>query len=401
MSVRTSYRHTIYASYIGYITQAVVNNLPTLLFLTFRDTFGIPLAQITLLITFNFGTQLLVDMLSARFVDRVGYRPCVLAAHLFAAAGLIGMAALPFVFPDPFWGLLVSVLLYAIGGGLTEVLISPIVEACPTDNKASVMSLLHSFYCWGTVGVILLATLFLTFVGREHWRLLCVLFSLIPLANTVYFSLVPIARLTEDGEGMTIREILSSGLFWLFVVLMVCSGASEQGMVQWASAFAEAGLGVSKTIGDLLGPCLFSVLMGGARVFYAKMSGRIDLVSFLIASGVLCIATYLVASFSPSPAVSLAACAVCGVSVGILWPGVFSVASATFRRGGTALFALLALAGDLGCAGGPTTVGFLSDLLGDDLKRGLAFGALFPLLLVLFAALFCRVRKRGGGERAE
>ena len=398
MSIRTDYRHTITASYIGYITQAVVNNLPTLLFLTFRDTFGIPLSAITLLITFNFGTQLVVDLLSARFVDRVGYRPSVMAAHLFAAAGLIGLATLPFILPDPFWGLLLSVLLYAIGGGLTEVLISPIVEACPTENKASVMSLLHSFYCWGTVGVIILATLFFALVGREHWRLLCVLFALIPLANTVYFSLVPIARLTEEGEGMTIREIFSSGLFWLFVVLMVCSGASEQGMVQWASAFAEAGLGVSKTVGDLLGPCLFSILMGGARVFYAKMSERIDLVSFLIASGVLCIATYLVASFSPSPMLSLAACAVCGISVGILWPGVFSVASATFRRGGTALFALLALAGDLGCAGGPTTVGFLSGLLGDDLKRGLAFGALFPLLLVVFAALLCRIRRRREGR---
>ncbi len=395
MPIRTDYRHTVYASYIGYITQAVVNNLPTLLSLTFRDAFGIPLSRITLLITFNFGTQLLVDLLSARLVDRVGYRPSVLAAHLFAAAGLIGLATLPFVFPDPFWGLLLSVLFYAVGGGLTEVLISPIVEACPTDNKAAHMSLLHSFYCWGTVGVIICATLFFTFAGREHWRLLCVLFALIPLANTVYFSLVPIARLTEEGEGMTIREIFSSGLFWLFVILMVASGASEQGMVQWASAFAEAGLGVPKAVGDLLGPCLFSVLMGGARVFYAKMSGKIDLVSFLIASGVLCIGTYLAASFSPSPILSLAACALCGASVGILWPGLFSVASAAFRRGGTALFAFLALAGDLGCAGGPTVVGFLSGLLGDDLKRGLAFGALFPLLLVVFASVFRRIRKRG------
>ncbi|MBR5679336.1 MAG: MFS transporter, partial [Clostridia bacterium] len=268
MSIRTDYRHTITASYIGYITQAVVNNLPTLLFLTFRDTFGIPLSAITLLITLNFGTQLVVDLLSARFVDRVGYRPSVMAAHLFAAAGLIGLATLPFILPDPFSGLLLSVLLYAIGGGLTEVLISPIVEACPTENKASVMSLLHSFYCWGTVGVIILATLFFALVGREHWRLLCVLFALIPLANTVYFSLVPIARLTEEGEGMTIREIFSSGLFWLFVVLMVCSGASEQGMVQWASAFAEAGLSVEKAVGDLAGPCAFSILMGISRVLF-------------------------------------------------------------------------------------------------------------------------------------
>ena len=398
MSIRTNYRHTIYASYIGYITQAVVNNLPTLLFLTFHRVFGIPLAKITLLITFNFGTQLLVDMASAKFVDKIGYRPCILAAHLFAAAGLVGMASLPYLMPDPFTGLAVSVFLYAVGGGLTEVLISPIVEACPTDNKASVMSLLHSFYCWGTVGVILLATLFLALAGPERWRLLCVLFALIPLANTVYFSLVPIARLTEEGEGMSIRGILSSRLFWLFVVLMVASGASEQGMVQWASAFAESGLGVPKSVGDLLGPCLFSVLMGGARVFYAKMSGRIDLVRFLIGSGLCCIVTYLAASLSPSPALSLAASALCGATVGILWPGVFSVASAAFPKGGTALFAFLALAGDLGCGSGPAVVGFLSDLFGEDLKRGLAFGAVFPLLLVIFAAVY-RGRRTGGEKQ--
>jgi MFS family permease len=396
MSVRTDYRHTIYASYIGYVTQAVVNNLPTLLFLTFRDTFGIPLTQITLLITFNFATQLAVDAASAKFVDRIGYRPCIVAAHVFAAAGLIGMAVLPFALPDPFAGLLLSVILYAIGGGLTEVLVSPIVEACPTDNKAGVMSLLHSFYCWGTVGVILLATAFLTFAGRDHWRLLCVLFALIPTANIFYFSLVPIARLTEEGEGMKVVEILRSGLFWLFVALMFASGASEQAMVQWASAFAESGLGVTKAVGDLLGPCLFSVLMGGARVFYAKNSEKIDLVRFLILSGIFCIGTYIAASLSPSPAWSLAACAVCGATVGILWPGVFSVASAAFPRGGTALFAFLALAGDLGCAGGPTTVGFLSGLMGEDLKKGLIFGALFPAVLVVCAAAY---RNRGKGRK--
>ena len=394
MSIRNNYRHTIYASYIGYITQAVVNNLPTLLFLTFRDTFGIPLSKITLLITFNFATQLLVDAASAGFVDKIGYRPCVLAAHLFAAAGLCGMATLPFALPDPFAGLLVSVILYAIGGGLTEVLISPIVEACPTDNKAAVMSLLHSFYCWGTVGVILLATAFLTFVGKDHWRLLCVLAALIPLANTVYFSLVPIARLTEAGDGMTIGAILRSGLFWLFVALMFASGASEQAMVQWASAFAESGLGVTKAVGDLLGPCLFSVLMGSARVFYAKMSEKIDLIRFIILSGILCAGTYAAASLLPSPAASLAACAFCGLTVGILWPGVFSVASAAFPKGGTALFAFLALAGDLGCAGGPTAVGLLSGLLGEDLKQGLVFGAIFPAALVVCAVLYGRIRKK-------
>ncbi len=398
MSVRNNYRHTVFASYIGYITQAVVNNLPTLLFLTFRDSFGIPLTEITLLITFNFATQLLVDFAAAKFVDKIGYRRCVVAAHLFAAAGLVGLAAFPYLFPTPFSGLFAAVILYAVGGGLIEVLISPIVEACPTENKPAVMSLLHSFYCWGTVGVILLATLFFTLVGKQHWQLLCALFALIPLANAFYFARVPIARLTENGEGMTLGAIFGSGLFWLFVALMFASGASEQAMVQWASAFAESGLGVSKTVGDLMGPCLFSVLMGGARVFYAKMSEKIDLVRYLVLCGITCAATYIAASLSPSPVLSLAACAACGLTVGVLWPGVFSVASATFKKGGTALFALLALAGDLGCAGGPTAVGFLSGFFGDDLKLGLITGAAFPLLLVVCTLVYRRAVRKKAAE---
>ena len=388
MSIRNNYQHTIYACYIGYITQAVVNNLPTLLFLTFHTEFGIPLTQITLLILFNFATQLLVDLVAAKWVDRIGYRRSVIAAHLFTAAGLIGLALFPSVFPTPFSGLAAAVILYAIGGGLIEVLVSPIVEACPTENKSAVMSLLHSFYCWGAVGVILFATLFLSVFGREHWRVLCMLAGLLPLFNCFYFSLVPIARLTEEGEGMTVGELFRTGLFWLFVALMFASGASEQAMVQWASAFAESGLGVPKAVGDLMGPCCFFILMGSARVFYAKMSEKIDLERFIMMSGIGCVLTYLAASLSPSPVISLIACAFCGLTVGICWPGVFSVASAAFPRGGTALFAFLALAGDLGCAGGPAAVGFLSGLLGDDLKRGLITGAVFPLILVICMAVY-------------
>ena len=255
MSGKLSCKHTIFACYAGYITQAIVNNLSPLLFVIFRDTFDLPLSEITLLITINFLIQLCVDCLSAVFVDKIGYRKCIVAAHVFAVAGLASLAILPFIMP-PFAGLLVSVFLYAVGGGLIEVLISPIVEACPTDNKASVMSLLHSFYCWGTVAVILLSTLFLTLAGRENWQILALLWAVFPLVNAVFFTQVPIAPLTEEGEGMKTRELFKSGLFWIFVVLMVASGASEQAMSQWASAFAELGLGVSKTVGDLAGPCM-------------------------------------------------------------------------------------------------------------------------------------------------
>ena len=389
-----SYQHTIYASYLGYITQAVVNNLVPLLFLVFQDTFGIPLQKITLLITVNFAIQLVVDFASAKFVDQIGYRPCIIAAHVFAAAGLVGLSVFPYIFSDPFLGLLLSIFLYAIGGGLTEVLISPIVEACPTDNKASVMSLLHSFYCWGTVGVIALSTLFLAVFGKASWRILACLWAILPAVNAIYFARVPIAPLVQDGQSLSIKELFSMRIFWIFVLLMVASGASEQAMSQWASAFAERGLGVSKTVGDLAGPCMFSILMGCARVFYAKFSERIKLLNFIIGSCVLCIAAYLLASLSPSPVLALIGCGLCGLSVGILWPGVFSLASARCRNGGTAMFALLALAGDLGCSGGPTTVGMAASAFGDNLNLGLLFALVFPIVLILGCLACMRMKSQ-------
>ena len=389
MKKSLGYKHTIIASYIGYITQAIVNNLAPLLFVIFHDTFDLPLSQITLLITINFLIQLVVDLLSTKFVDKIGYRICIIAAHIFSSVGLISMAILPFVLP-PFAGLLLAVFLYAIGGGLIEVLISPIVEACPTDNKASVMSLLHSFYCWGTVAVVLLSTLYLSVFGKDNWRLLSIFWAIVPLANAVFFTRVPIARLTEEGEGMKMSELLKNGTFWLFVVLMVSSGASEQSMSQWASAFAESGLGVSKAVGDLAGVCMFSILMGIARVFYAKMSEKINLLSFIIMSSFLCIVSYLIASLSPSPFVSLIGCALCGLSVGIMWPGVFSIAASGFPKGGTAMFAMLALAGDLGCSGGPTLVGFVSGLMNDNLKFGVIAGVVFPIILLICALIYKR-----------
>lgn len=380
---KLSYRHTQYASYLGYVTQAIVNNLAPLLFVIFQDQFDIPLQRITLLITTNFCFQLVVDFIAARIVDRIGYRPCIIAAHLFASAGLVGMAVLPHIFTDPYYGLLTAVLLYAVGGGLIEVLISPIVEACPTDNKASVMSLLHSFYCWGTVGVIVLSTSFLAVFGRENWGILACLWALLPLGNAFFFTRVPIAQLGDDGSSMSLGQLVRNRLFWLFIVLMIASGASEQAMSQWASTFAEKGLGVSKALGDLAGPCLFSVLMGCSRVFYAKFSEKIDLTNFIIGSCVLCIGAYLLAALSPSPVLGLVGCGLCGLSVGILWPGVFATSSARIPTGGTAMFAYLALAGDLGCSSGPTLVGMVAGAFQDNLSVGLLFAIIFPTVLII------------------
>ena len=386
MSIKNNSRHTIFACYDGYITQAIVNNFAPLLFLIFRDRFGLPLEQITLLVTINFLVQLAVDLVAAKVADRIGWRRCLVAAHIFAAAGLAGLSLFPNIMP-PFAGLLTSVVLYAVGGGLIEVLVSPVVEACPTENKAGVMSLLHSFYCWGTVGVVALSTLFLSVFGKDSWQILALCWAVFPLLVSVYFTQVPIYSLTEEGESYGIRQLCGMKSFWLFVVLMFAAGASEQAMSQWASAFAESGLGISKTIGDLLGPCLFSVLMGSSRVFYGKMSEKINLNSFLILSGVLCIGSYLLASLSPFPILSLVGCGLCGLSVGILWPGVFSLAAAEIPKGGTAMFALLALAGDLGCSGGPTTVGMLTGLFDGELKPALLFGIVFPMIMIVGALI--------------
>lgn len=380
--IKTDYGHTIYASYVGYITQAIVNNFVPLLFLTFQSQYGISLEMLGLLVTINFGVQLFVDFIAAKFIDKIGYRIAIVAAHIFGGLGLIGLAVFPEILP-PYAGIVLAIIFYAIGGGILEVLVSPIVEACPTTKKEAAMSLLHSFYCWGHVFVVLASTLFFTLAGIENWKWMAVLWAIIPFVNAVYFSLVPIANIVEEGKGMSIKELFKNKTFWILFLLMICSGASEQGMSQWASAFAESGLKVSKTVGDLAGPCLFAVLMGTSRALYAKLSDKISLKAAMVGSGCLCVVCYLLAAFAPHPVLGLIGCAVCGFSVGIMWPGTFSLASNSLPAGGTAMFAFLALAGDLGCGSGPTIVGAVAERFGDDLKIGVLSAIVFPILLVI------------------
>lgn len=382
--MKDKYQKTMYACFAGYVVQAIVNNFVPLLFLTFESSYNIPLSQITMLITFNFGIQLIVDLLSTKFVDRIGYRVSIVMAHVFAAGGLIGLVVLPDLLPNAFAGLLIAVVIYAIGGGLIEVLISPIMESCPTENKEKAMSLLHSFYCWGHVGVVLLSTLFFKLCGIENWKILAIIWAVIPIVNGIVFCKAPIASLIEDGEtGMSLRDLCRNQMFWILMLMMVCAGASEQAVSQWASTFAEQGLGVTKTIGDLAGPMSFAILMGSARAFYGKFGEKIDLDKFMMGSSLLCVIAYLCISLSPSPLISLVGCAVCGLSVGIMWPGTFSKASATLKNGGTAMFALLALAGDVGCSGGPTLVGFVTGQMSNNLKHGILAGIVFPILLIV------------------
>ena len=374
----------MYACFVAYIVQAVVNSFVPLLFVTFQNTYQIPLEQITLLITINFGIQLVIDLLSAGFIDRIGYRPSVLMAHACAAIGLALLTILPEIFSNHFLGILIAVCIYAVGGGLLEVLISPIIEACPTDNKESAMSLLHSFYCWGVTGVVLISTIFFTIFGIRKWKILTLIWVLLPVCNGIFFSRVPIYSLQEEGEaGMSIPELCREKVFWILMLMMACAGASEQSVSQWASTFAEEGLGISKTLGDLIGPMSFSILMGLSRLIYGKYGDKIDLDRFMKFSTILCIGSYLIITLIPNPFLELAGCGICGFSVGIMWPGTFSKSSAALRRGGTVLFALLALAGDVGCSGGPTLVGFVSSAVGGNLRLGILAGIIFPILLLV------------------
>lgn len=378
-----NYKRTMHACFTGYIVQAIVNNFAPLLFITFQHSYGIPLSKITMLITFNFVVQLLVDLLSAGFVDKIGYRTSILIGQIASAIGLALLAFLPDLCSDAFVGLLIAVTVYAIGGGLNEVLVSPIMEACPTDNKEKAMSLLHSFYCWGHVGVVLLSTAFFQLFGIHNWKILALLWTIVPIVNIFAFATAPIAPLHADGEGMSIRQLFSHRIFWVLLVMMLGAGASEQTVSQWASTFAESGLGVSKAFGDLAGPMAFAALMGLSRVFYAKYGERINLDKFMTLSTILCILSYLCIVFIPVPLFGLIACAVCGLSVGIMWPGTFSKAAASLKGGGTAMFALLALAGDLGCSSGPTLAGMVSSFFDDTLRIGILAAIVFPVLLLV------------------
>lgn len=388
------YQKTIYACFVGYIVQAVIVNFAPLLFLTFQDIYAISWSSISALITINFCVQLGVDLLCAKYIDRIGYRAGILIAHGAAALGLAGMAFLPDLLGDPFWGLVICVFVYAVGGGILEVLVSPMVESCPTTNKEGYMSLLHSFYCWGHVAVVLLSTLFFAVVGIENWRILSLLWAMVPVINGVAFAFVPIATPQTAGQaGLPLGKLLRSGLFWIFFLMMLCSGASEQGVAQWASAFAEKALGIPKAIGDLAGPLSFGVMMGTVRALYAKFSQRISLEKMLAACGGLCVVSYLLASLSPNPVLSFIGCALCGVSVAIMWPGTLSMGAAEIKGGGTAMFALFAVAGDVGCSAGPTLVGMASDAMGGDLKSGILAGVVFPIGL-LAAILLRRVYRK-------
>lgn len=389
MTRQKNYRKTLAACCLGFVTQAISANFAPLLFLTFKNVYGISLEKIAMIPLVFYLTQLLIDLAATKFADKIGYRTCVVFSQVLSSVGLVLMAILPELLPVPFAGLLISVVIYALGSGLIEVLVSPIVEACPFENKDGRMSLLHSFYCWGAVCVILGSTLFFSVFGVENWKILTLIWALIPLYNTFNFINCPIERLVEDGKSMGICKLLKTPVFWLMIILMVCSGASEATMAQWASAFTESAIGVSKTVGDLAGPCLFAMFMGISRMLYGKLSEKLDLTKVMLVCGIMCAGCYLLASLSSLPILGLAGCALCGLAVGVMWPGSISISSQKCPRGGTAMFAFLALAGDFGATVSPSMAGSLSEMAGGNLKMGLLAATVFPAGLV-FGLLILR-----------
>ena len=375
------YRKTKTACYLGFVTQAIVANFTPLLFMAFHREYKIPLASMALIPAVFYIVQLITDLLCAKFKN-INYRKSIIASAITAAIGLIGLAFLPELFHNPMIGILICVSIYAVGSGLIEVLCSPIIEACPFPNKEGMMSLLHSFYCWGAVGVIVGSTIFFTLFGLENWRILTCLWALIPLYNIFNFATCPIEPIVQDSEGLSMSQLLKNRIFWIFIILMVAAGASESTMAQWTSAFAEASLGVDKAIGDLAGPCGFAFCMGISRLWYGKKGQDLDLSSYMIVSGILCVVAYLTASLSSVPLISFAGCMISGLAVGIMWPGSISITSARIPGGGTALFALLALAGDLGGTLGPSLVGFCTESE-SDIQSGILAASIFPIILIV------------------
>ena len=398
MTDTKKYNKTLIACYLGFITQAITANFTPLLFLMFNKTYEVSLGKIALIPGVFYITQLIVDIICAQVVDKIGYRKSIVISCLCSAAGLILLAFLPELFANPFTGIIISVVIYAIGSGLVEVLVSPIVEACPFEHKEAVMSLLHSFYCWGSVGVIVVSTVFFKFAGLNNWKILSCILAVIPLLNIYNFATCPIEHPNNGEKGMGLLALFKLPLFWVSVILMVCAGASEISMAQWASAFAESALGLSENLGDLTGPCLFAVTMGTCRAIFGKFGHKISLPRFMTFSGILCVISYLIASLSTLPVLGLAGCILCGFSVGIMWPGTISICSPKIPKGDTAFFAMLAMAGDLGGSAGPALVGNISQMFDNNLKVGLLAGTFFPVVLIAMVLLMPLISRRQSAD---
>ena len=397
--MKRDYDLTIRVCFVTCVVQAVVINFAPLLFVMFSREFGLPMSSLTALISVNFGIQLVIDASSVFFLQRLGYKGAMLLSHICCSAGLLLLPILPVKLSNSFVGLIIPTLLYGIGAGLIEVIVSPIVESCPIENSETTMSLLHAFYSWGYAAVVLLSTAFFAVFGISRWQILTLIWAMIPLVNMLLITRAPMPPVTRIEGGMSgIGRLFKTPAFLLALVMMICSGGSEQAVCQWSSAFAESALGVSKTMGDLLGPTFFAITMGIARTLFGKLGGKLDLGKCMLGSSALCIVCYLTLSFSRAPVLSLVACGMTGFACGIFWPGTLSMISDRITNGGSAMFSLLALAGDIGCNVGPSFAGAVASAKGDDLRAGLSAATVLPVVMFICVLLFTRQKNSRGNQ---
>lgn len=418
MTKKTNFRQTKIACYIGYVVQAIVINLAPLFFVIFSDRYGIDNSGLGTLVLLNFVVQICTDVVSVRLTAVLSMRMCAVAAHILCCAGLMFMGLLPLVMQNTFLALAIATVFYSVGGGLIEVVISPVIDAIPVESdsetggaKAAAMSLLHSFYCWGQMFGVLISTLLLSFIGNDNWMFIPFIWAVVPLLNTLNFATAPFPKFVSESERTPVGKIITTKLFAICAVLIICSGASELAVSQWASMLAEKCLGVNKVAGDILGPCAFAMCMGIGRMFYGILGNKIHLAKSLLACSVLCVISYIMISLFKSPIVALWGCSVCGLAVSLMWPGVLSLASREFPKGGAALFSLLAICGDVGCSLGPWLTGIVSDkinlkamaelapfsgLAADQisLKCGLLVAGVFPLAMIFACVCFIRLKAK-------
>ena len=381
-----SYKTTKIACFIGFVVQAIINNFLPLLFIIFNTRYNLNYEQLGRLLFVNFFVQLIVDALTPALVKRIGYRGAAIACHGLAAAGLFMLGVLPLVFSNQIYACLVaSIIVYASGSGIIEVCISPMVELLPGDKKGADMAFTHSFYCWGQAFTVLVSTLLIFLIGQQHWHFIPMFWAIIPLLNMINFMRVPVIEQPDDPISKTANTLFKNRDFWIFAVIMICAGASEITMAEWASLFAQKALGVSKTVGDLLGPCAFAVCMGSGRVIFGLLDGKFNPQKALILNNILCVLCYVGVAVCNIPALSLIACALCGFSVSLSWPGTYSMAARHFPTGGTLMFSILALCGDLGCSIGPWLMGIVAN--STTLETGFLVCSVFPAFMVLTAPL--------------
>jgi len=389
------YKKTIYACYRGYITQAIIVNLSPLFFVIFQDNYNVSFVTLGSIVLLNFITQMLTDIAAIKFVEKVGYRVAAVTAHALASAGLLMLGFLPMIMPI-IPALVISTVIFAVGGGLLEVLVSPIVDSVPGEAKESSMSLLHAFYCWGQVMVVLVTTLLLFLIGNKNWSIIPMMWAILPIYNLITFLKVPIIPPLSENERMPIKKLLKSKIFLIALLMMLCAGASELAIAQWASLFTEKALGVSKTAGDVLGPCFFGIMMGVGRTIYGVYGQKVRLLRVMILSAILCVISYIAASVSQNAAVSLVGCALCGLAVSLMWPGMLSMVAAKYTSGGAAMFGIMAIFGDVGCSVGPWLVGVVSQMcsgLGAEsaLRYGILAATIFPVIMILGLLRFNRL----------